>query len=107
MMTSCSKDEIESPTGTDNTDPTTTQRTDWTGELRHATPSTSLDDNCIVVSWSDTATVEVAYNIYNKVWADIRDGHVTLLASSDVDEELTYILQGKSSNGSLYSRKVR
>lgn len=102
MMTSCSKDEIESPTGTDNTDPTTTQRTDWTGELRHATPSTSLDDNCIVVSWSDTATVEVAYNIYNKVWADIRDGHVTLLASSDVDEELTYILQGKSSNGSLY-----
>ena len=102
MMASCSKDEIETSGSTDNTGTTTTQHTEWTGELRHATASTSLDDNCIVVSWNDTATVEVAYNIYNKVWADIRDGHVTLLASDDVDEELTYILEGKSSNGSLY-----
>lgn len=102
MMTGCSKDEIETTGNNENTDSDTTQRTEWTGELRHATSSTSIDDNTIVVSWNDTATVEVAYNIYNKVWADIRDGHVTLLASADVDEDLTYILQGKSSDGSLY-----
>ena len=102
MMTGCSKDEIETTVNNENTDSDTTQRTEWTGELRHATSSTSIDDNTIVVSWNDTATVEVAYNIYNKVWADIRDGHVTLLASADVDEDLTYILQGNSSDGSLY-----
>jgi len=89
----CSEDEENSGTN---------QGTVWNGTVRYGTESTTLDDNCVNITWTDSAKVEIASNIFSKVAATIRGGNVTLLASEDVAEEVTYILSGTSSNGSFY-----
>lgn len=99
LFTACSTSDDDTITsGTTNTATTTP----WSGVMRYGIESPTLDDDCISITWADTAQVAIASNIYGKVTAQIRDGHVTLLASDDLDTEVTYLLSGISTRGSLY-----
>lgn len=77
-------------------------KAEWDGTIRHAVMSASLEDDCVNITWSDTARVEIASNIYEKVAVDIRDGHVTILAAADVADEVSYTLSGYTTDGSVY-----
>jgi len=91
LTTGCSSEDDEAE---ETWDETQTQE----GEI-----SSSLDDNNVTIVWDgDDATVSLASNISSLVTATIKGGHVCILASSDLEEEVTYTLSGSSSNGSLY-----
>ena len=65
--------------------------------------SSTLDDNQVSVIWSGTtATVSVADNISAQVIATIKGGHVCIIATSDLQQEVTYTLSGTATDGSLY-----
>jgi hypothetical protein len=66
---------------------------------------TSIKDNIVNVSYNgETAKVSIAGNIAQYVSASVNGAHVSInqTNTSDVDgDEITYILSGNSSNGSL------
>ncbi|MDE6272815.1 MAG: carbohydrate-binding domain-containing protein [Muribaculaceae bacterium] len=65
-----------------------------------------IADNIVLVNVAeDTATVKAAWNILPYVTASVDGGHVRIIQSDDVDAsigEITYVLSGESSNGSIY-----
>lgn len=74
----------------------------WNGVVRSAIYTSDLDEGQVLVQWEDSATVWISSDLSELVSAEIRGGSVTLLASEDVADEVTYTLQGVSTNGSLY-----
>ena len=74
----------------------------WDGTVKTATYSSELGDNQVQVIWDDSAQVVISSNLSGLVSAEIRCGAVTLLADGSLAEEVTYMLSGKSSRGSLY-----
>lgn len=63
----------------------------------------TMDDNTVTVTYNgNSAEVVIAGNVANYVTATVSGANVTLLQSADLTEEITYTLQGSSSNGSLY-----
>jgi len=98
-ISSCSTSDNDEDTPV-NTDTGTS--TPWNGSMRYGIESATLDDDCVNIVWADTARVEIASNIFGKVSAQIRDGHVTLLANENLDTEVTYVMSGISTRGSLY-----
>lgn len=63
----------------------------------------AVEDNTILVEYSDTeAFVTIAGNIAKYMDVAISGAHVTIYQSEDVTEELTYTLQGESSDGSFW-----
>ncbi len=65
--------------------------------------SSYVEDNSITVTYNgDMAKVVVAGNIAQYVTTTVNGANVTILQSSDLPTELTYTLQGASSNGSFY-----
>ena len=63
----------------------------------------SVADNTILVEYSDDeAYVTIAGNIAKYITTEINGAHVAIIQSADVTEELTYTLQGSSSNGSFW-----
>lgn len=63
----------------------------------------TVEDNTILVEYDDDeAWVTVAGNIAKYIDATVSGAHVTIVQSADVTEELTYTLQGESSNGSFW-----
>ena len=77
----------------------------WDGETADVPSSDDLEDNTVVIYYNEEeATVVAASNIADYVSANITGAQVTLTQSGDVNEaigEITYILNGGSSNGSL------
>lgn len=65
-----------------------------------------IADNCVTVSFaSDKATVMAAWNIAPYIDCKVEGAHVSLVQSAEVDAnigEITYILNGNSSDGSFY-----
>ncbi|MBQ6966070.1 MAG: carbohydrate-binding domain-containing protein [Bacteroidaceae bacterium] len=92
VLHSCSTDDEDSGSGGGT----------WSGVTQSETVSSSLDDNNVLVTWNDSATVQVSSNLSGVVSAQIKGGNVTLLADDDLAEEVTYTLQGTSTSGSLY-----
>lgn len=85
----------------DSADETTEVWDDSATEYGQA--SSTLDDNQVAVVWSgSSATVSVADNISAQVIATIKGGHVCIIATSDLQSEVTYTLSGSSTDGSLY-----
>ena len=77
----------------DSADETTEVWDDAATEYGQA--SSTLDDNQVSVIWSGTtATVSVADNISAQVIATIKGGHVCIIATSDLQQEVTYTLSG-------------
>ena len=63
----------------------------------------SFDDNNIKVVYSgDEATVTIAGNIAKYMTTIIDGAHVSMVQSEDVEEELTYTLEGSSDDGSFW-----
>ena len=77
----------------------------WDGETSDIPSSDDLDDNTVVVYYTEQeATIIAASNITDYVSATITGAQVSMIQSSDVNEavgEITYILNGGSSNGSF------
>ena len=77
----------------------------WDGEVADIPSSDDLEDNTVVVYYNEEeATVVASSNIAEYVSASIKGAHVTLKQSNDVNDaigEITYIINGGSSNGSL------
>lgn len=67
-----------------------------------ASVDAALDDNEVSVTWGDSATVAIASNLYGLVTAYKDGDYVAVLASEDISEQVTYTLQGSSSNGGFY-----
>ncbi len=65
-----------------------------------------VEDNTVIVSITeDKATVTAAWNILPYITASVENGHVKVIQSAEVDAEvgeITYVLSGNSSNGSIY-----
>ncbi len=62
-----------------------------------------MDDNTVTVSYDgEAATVYVAGNLAELLEVAVTGAHVALLQSAAVADEITYTLEGESSNGSLY-----
>ena len=65
--------------------------------------NTAVADNSVNVTYSgNTADVVIAGNIADLVTAKVDGAHVTLLQSPDVANEITYTLQGTTTDGSFY-----
>ena len=77
----------------------------WDGETADIPSSDDLEDNTVVVYYNEEeATVVAASNIAEYVSATISGAQVSLTQSGDVNDaigEITYILNGGSSNGSF------
>ena len=64
---------------------------------------TEVNDNTVLVSYDNSmAKVVVAGNIAKYISADVKGGHVALVASPSLQQSVTYTLTGTSSNGSFY-----
>lgn len=76
---------------------------DKSGAYTMAYSEAGVKDNTVMVSYNGaTAEVSVAGNIADKVSAKVCGAHVTLLQAESVAEEITYVLKGRTDNGSLY-----
>lgn len=64
--------------------------------------STFEDDNIKVVYNGDEATVTIAGNIAKYMTTIIDGAHVSMVQSEDVEDELTYTLEGSSTDGSFW-----
>ena len=77
----------------------------WDGEIADIPSSDELEDNTVVVYYTEEeATVVAASNINDYVSATINGAHISIIQSSEVNDaigEITYILNGGSSNGSF------
>ena len=77
----------------------------WDGEAADIPSSDDLEDNTVVVYYNEEeATVVASSNIAEYVSATISGAQVTLTQSGNVNDaigEITYILNGGSSNGSF------
>lgn len=63
----------------------------------------AVSDNTVSVVYNgNTASVTIAGNIAKNISATVNGAHVALIQDADVSQEITYILSGNSSNGSLY-----
>lgn len=63
----------------------------------------TVEDNTILVEYADTtAYVTLAGNIAKYMDVSVTGAHVSIYQSEDVTEELTYTLQGESSDGSFW-----
>lgn len=63
----------------------------------------TVEDNTILVEYDgDEAYVTIAGNIAQYMTTEINGAHVAIVQSADVTEELTYTLQGSSSDGSFW-----
>jgi len=63
----------------------------------------AVTDNFVTVVYSDTtATVVVAGNVAKYLTINVVGAHVSIDQSSDVAEEITYNLSGKSADGEFY-----
>ncbi len=68
-----------------------------------AVDDNSVTDNTINVTYSgSSASVVIAGNIAKYMTANVNGGHVTLVASSELQQSVTYTLSGSSTNGSFY-----
>lgn len=63
----------------------------------------TADDNKVIVSYTgDEAAVIVSGDIAPKLSITINGAHVAIVADRTVDEEITYVLLGTTTNGSFY-----
>lgn len=73
------------------------------GSYTMAYSEAGVKDNTVLVSYNGgTAEVNIAGNIADKVSAKVSGAHVTLLQAESVAEEISYVLKGRTDNGSLY-----
>lgn len=64
---------------------------------------TEVSDNTVTVSYDNSmAKVVVAGNIAKYISAEVKGGHVSLVASPSLQQSVTYTLTGNSTDGSFY-----
>lgn len=65
--------------------------------------NTSVDDNTVSVTYDGTkAKVVVAGNVAQYLTTEVNGAHVAITQSSDLTDEITYTLQGTSTDGSFW-----
>ena len=65
--------------------------------------NSSVADNTVAVAYSgNTAEVMISGNLAPYLTAKVNGGHVSVVASSNLAQEVTYTLSGTSDNGSFY-----
>lgn len=63
----------------------------------------TVTDNLVIVEYNnDNTRVKVPGNVAQYLTVTANAGHVTILQSADLTEEVTYQLQGSATNGSFY-----
>ena len=65
--------------------------------------NSNVSDNCVNVNYNgNTAKVEISGNIAPFITAKVNGAHVSVAASADLSQNVTYTLKGSSDNGSFY-----
>ena len=65
--------------------------------------NSEVSDNLVTVNYQGTsADVCMPGNLANLLSVTVTDGHVSIIQSASVKEEITYVLSGSSDNGSFY-----
>lgn len=103
LASACSSDDDGSDGSTSTTKSSGSTVTNFvTSGTNIALVDTALDDNEVTVTWGDSATVAIAANLYGLVTAYKSGDYVSVLASDDITEQVTYTLSGSSNDGGFY-----
>jgi len=105
-LAACSDDDETTSSSTSTTTSSSKATTDGTYFLttgtNAATVDSSLDDGCVSVVWSGGPTVTIASSLDGLVEAYINGEYVSLIATADLQSEMTVTLSGTSTDGGFY-----